>query len=430
MTDKINAERIFNLIYSTSDTYKMVALNPKGVTLDAKEYKKFNIINTGLDTDSFIRAITLMDVIYFQNLIYMHKEKNSFLLTENKLVNSYSDLLVGITPDNFRDLWGTRNIENKYNESDEYKVDDFEKQDIGDGDLHYEVDLATFRKYCNRCQEIDKKLDDAAQAIGLNQNTSTITVADAVTRINTYIHDNFSYDKFYKSWDLYWFFQPDNPQSPDMAELLKYYHENEGDNKRNHHGICQSYAFFACALFAKYGCAAPGYENGEHTHIFNRLSINGIPLYIDYCWNANTEKDIDYTKYLFMKEIELQYISDHKNPVISTLFQTIVDFNGQYSDVALKKSSISKLKNINGKKIVVKFKKVANAEKYQIQYSQNKNFSKAKSIRAKGNKVTIKNLKKGKIYYFRVRAYKSTSYIKSIKVYGKWSKKKKLKIRK
>lgn len=428
MEDKINAEKLFSQIYNTPSTFPEIVLNPAGITLNEKKYKKFKAIDTGLDTDAFIRAITLMNVMYFQNLNYMHKIKNDFLSTEDKLVNSYSDLMAGITPDNSRILWGIMDNKNYY---EEYCVFDFEEQEVKDGKLHYEIDIDVFKQYYNRCKDIDRKLDDAAQAIGLNQNTDTITVADAVARINTYIYDNFAYDQFFKSWDLYWFFQPDNPQSPDIAQLLKYYHDNEGDNKRNHHGICQSYAFFACALFAKYGCVAPGYEDGEHTHIFNRLFINGEPLYVDYCWNADPRiYGPQDTKYIFMNINELNQLDNHKDSVINPLFQTIVDFNAQYTEVSLKKVTISKVKNKSGNKAVVKYKKVTNAEKYQIQYSQNKNFSEAKSARVKGNKVTIKNLKKGKTYYFRVRAYKSTTYMKSIKVYGKWSKIKKLKIRK
>ncbi|MBO4996717.1 MAG: leucine-rich repeat protein, partial [Lachnospira sp.] len=427
--DKINAERLFNQIYNTpnTNTYTEVVLNPKGVTLNTRKYKKCKTVDTGLNTDSFIRAVTLMNVMYFQNLTYMHKMKNDFLSTEDKLVRSYNDLLVGITFNNYRDLWEKRDVENNYFE---YTVGDFEEGEVNDGKLHYEIGIDIFKQYYSWCRKIDKELDHAAQAIGLNQNTNTITVADAVTRINTYIHDNFAYDHFYKSRDLYWFFQPDNPQSPDMAELLRYYHDNEGDNKRNHHGICQSYAFFACALFAKYGCAAPGYENGEHTHIFNRLSINGAPLYIDYCWNADVGEKINNTTNLFLDISEMDFFPEHARPNIASQFQTRVDFNAQYPKMILKKPQIYKVKNKSGNKVILQYKKVTGAEKYQIQYSQNKSFTKVKSLRVKGNKVTIKNLKRGKTYYFRVRAYKSTTYMKSIKMYGKWSKKKKLKIRK
>lgn len=431
-TDKINAEKLFNQIYNTPSTYTEVVLNPKGVVLNAKEYKKYKIIDTGLETDSFIRAITLMNVMYFQNLIYMHRIKNNFLTAKDKTVTSYSDLLVGITPSNSTTLWQVRDLENKIDNNEMYRVNDFEEDNLDDGKLHYEIEIGIFREYYNRCKKVDDELNVAAETIGLNQNTSNIKVSDAVTRINAYIHDNFAYDHFYKSWDLYWFFQPDNPQGPDVAELLEYYHNNEGDNQRNHHGICQSYAFFASALFAKYGCWVPPYtgcEDGVETHMFNQLFINGEPLYIDYCWNANANKKLDYTQYLFLSEGELDCLSDHKNPTIAPAFQVKVDFNNQYPKETLKKETISKVKNKSEKKAVIKYKKVAEAEKYQIQYSQNKNFSEAKSARVKGNKVIIKNLGKGKTYYFRVRAYKSSTYIKSIKVYGKWSKAKKLKIR-
>ena len=67
------------------------------------------------------------------------------------------------------------------------------------------------------------------------------------------------------------------------------------------------------------------------------------------------------------------------------------------------------------------------AKGYQLQYALNKKFKKKKSVQTKKTKYTIKKLKKKKTYYIRVRAYKMNG---RKKVYGKWSKVKKVKIKK
>lgn len=90
------------------------------------------------------------------------------------------------------------------------------------------------------------------------------------------------------------------------------------------------------------------------------------------------------------------------------------------------KGSIKSAKNIKRCKIKLKLNKVAGAKGYQIRYATNKKFKKA-VIRNSRLSYTIRKLKKGKTYYVEARAY-----IKSgkNKVYGKWSKAKKVKIKK
>lgn len=73
----------------------------------------------------------------------------------------------------------------------------------------------------------------------------------------------------------------------------------------------------------------------------------------------------------------------------------------------LKKTSISKLTNVKGKKVKVSYKKVANAKGYEVQYSTSKKFSqnvKTKNAGAKTS-ITLSKLTKKKTYYVRVRAY-------------------------
>ena len=89
-----------------------------------------------------------------------------------------------------------------------------------------------------------------------------------------------------------------------------------------------------------------------------------------------------------------------------------------------------KVKNTRKTKANLTWKKVTGAKGYQVQYSMKKKFParKTKKKNAAKRTVTISRLKKKKTYYFRVRAYKKKA--NGSKVYGKWSKVKKVKIRK
>lgn len=85
------------------------------------------------------------------------------------------------------------------------------------------------------------------------------------------------------------------------------------------------------------------------------------------------------------------------------------------------------VKNIKKKKVKVTLKKVSGATGYQIFYSTKKNMKGAKSVKTKKLSYTIKKLKKKKTYYIRARAYKKAG---SVIKYGKYSAKKKIKIKK
>ena len=85
------------------------------------------------------------------------------------------------------------------------------------------------------------------------------------------------------------------------------------------------------------------------------------------------------------------------------------------------------VKNIRGRKVVVKWKNVVGISGYQIQYAANKKYKKAKKTVTQKKQYVIKKLRKKKTYYIRVRAY--TVY-NGKRVYGRWSKVKKVKIKK
>lgn len=84
------------------------------------------------------------------------------------------------------------------------------------------------------------------------------------------------------------------------------------------------------------------------------------------------------------------------------------------------KVSVKTVKNLKGKKIKTTWKKVAGATKYQVRAVTGK--VTIKRTTSKLN-ITLKNLKKNKTYKISVRAYNRAGY-------GKWSKAKKIQIKK
>lgn len=88
-----------------------------------------------------------------------------------------------------------------------------------------------------------------------------------------------------------------------------------------------------------------------------------------------------------------------------------------------------------GKKLNIKWNKIAEASGYEIQYSTSSSFKNVKTVKITSQKTTSKTinkgLKKGKKYYVRVRSYKSANVDgKATKIYSKWSAKKSITIKK
>ncbi len=101
----------------------------------------------------------------------------------------------------------------------------------------------------------------------------------------------------------------------------------------------------------------------------------------------------------------------------------------KWNKVTVKVPSIRKVSNVSKKKAKVVIKKVSGAKGYRIMYSTDKKFKKnVKKKETKKISGVLTKLKKGKNYYVKVCAYKLDS--KGEKVYGKYSKVKKVKIRK
>jgi hypothetical protein len=97
------------------------------------------------------------------------------------------------------------------------------------------------------------------------------------------------------------------------------------------------------------------------------------------------------------------------------------------SNVSVKSTGLSTVKNKAGKKLSLSWKKSSGATGYQIQYSTKSSFSSYKTKNVTGTSVVLSKLTKGKKYYIRVRAYKT---IGGKKFYSSWSKVKTRKITK
>ena len=211
-----------------------------------------------------------------------------------------------------------------------------------------------------------------------------------------------------------------------------------------------------------------GGENGNviHTETLGTLSSGQLKdISLVEIWNKATRNDISGTKilYLEVEQEETEYelwnnsivlekevapdatptptISPTPTPTVTptavpTKQPTVTPSNtsgnksvtGKVSNKkTLPKANLRMLKNKKGRKLVVRWNTVKGAKGYQLQYALNKKFKKKKSVQTKKTKYTIKKLKKKKTYYIRVRAYKMNG---KKKVYGKWSKVKKVKVKK
>lgn len=102
--------------------------------------------------------------------------------------------------------------------------------------------------------------------------------------------------------------------------------------------------------------------------------------------------------------------------------------NAEAAGLSVKTVIIKSVKNKKKGKITLKWNKITDVSGYQIQYGANQKFKKAKTqwVKKKNKTYQIK-IRKKKTYFVRIRAYKMNG---KNKVYGKWSKVKKVKIRK
>ena len=98
-----------------------------------------------------------------------------------------------------------------------------------------------------------------------------------------------------------------------------------------------------------------------------------------------------------------------------------------YGEVQSLTSNTITIKNKKGRKIAISWKKTTKAKAYQVTYDTSKKFKNKKTKKVTKSKITLTKLKIGKTYFIRVRAVTIES---GKKVYSKWSKVKKIKVKK
>ena len=95
-------------------------------------------------------------------------------------------------------------------------------------------------------------------------------------------------------------------------------------------------------------------------------------------------------------------------------------------EIKVGKISLKYVKNLKGRKLLLRWNKDVDVDGYQIEYSTNRKFKNSTVSHAKRTSGTIRKLDKNKKYYVRVRAYK---WDDGEKVFGKWSKIKKITVK-
>lgn len=158
------------------------------------------------------------------------------------------------------------------------------------------------------------------------------------------------------------------------------------------------------------------------SHQFGDWIITKEPTDVD----AGTKKRVcsicEYAEEETISKLPSTYGKKESKPKLPSIYGKKVKKPGKVTGL--------KVKNKKKNKIIVSWKWKTSVSGFQIQYAQNKKFTKKKKSKMVGGWTSLKiitKLKKGKTYYVRVRAYKKSS---GKKIYGKWSKIKKIKIRK
>lgn len=156
----------------------------------------------------------------------------------------------------------------------------------------------------------------------------------------------------------------------------------------------------------------------------------------EYPKTGSTRYDIDVSGGTYYFYVERRYADEtgNYNFVLGNYTQPQQNSSSSVTTTKPKKTQISRIVSKGGRKIVVTWKAKSGVSGYQIQCSLKKNFKKGvKTYTIKGKKKTsktIKKLKAQKKYFVRVRSFTKTKVNgKTKKIYSKWSKVKKVKVK-
>ena len=174
-------------------------------------------------------------------------------------------------------------------------------------------------------------------------------------------------------------------------------------------------------------------KNTSHEHIFSDWEVIKKETEDETGEKRRICTDCGYEETMVINKLEKQ--KDNKTSTPNNKINEIPSTSNKKDEVGVavlgvnkpNKITIGKISNKKKNKVVVNWKKDKYAKGYQVQYSISRKFVKAKKVEKKTCSVTLRKLIKKKTYYIRVRAY---NIYNGKKVYGKWSKVKKVKIKK
>ena len=114
-------------------------------------------------------------------------------------------------------------------------------------------------------------------------------------------------------------------------------------------------------------------------------------------------------------------------PSVTPVANENISSTNNKKNVKISKPVIKKVVNIKRKKLRITLKKMSQVNGFQCYYSTKKSFKKKKKMISRKSKFILKKLSK-KRYYIKVRAFRIEQ--NGIRRFGKWSKVKKIKVRK
>ena len=398
-----NADKLFQTVIdkcrATDKNYLIITPDympqPNSKVLNECDY-----LNSNLEVDDYIDALTFMHYKYF-DMLDLFYTNSIYAKTENDLAQyrrMNNNYFLKVSNFNYRLIEG---LDENYDSKNA---------------VYYLINTKMFMDYYEYCKQVEIKLDTLINEFNFNTNTC---ITDAIDTLNVYLIKNMDYDDWYDIYDLYWF-------------LVETSSDREVDGRKNvnYHGVCQSYTKFVTAILGKCGYETNYYighdRNGKGTHCFNSFIINDKLYFCDFTWS--NQDNIYRTMYLTENDMNDEHhltplVADWVGKVLAKTDKQVIETKTEKKQIP--NIIIKKIKQ-NKNKITITCKK-AGSGTYTLMYSTDKYFKDFKELKSTKNKFVLKNLNEKQKYYFRVRFSKMVSNKvlgTTIRYnrYGKWSK--------